>query len=110
LTPDGRTLATAGADGAVSLWDLTDPNRTHSLGEPIPADPDLVSAVAFSPTGRTLATAAGNGSVHLWDLTYLNELRDDPLERACALTQGGLTIDEWRRHVPSLDYVDACAT
>ena len=46
----------------------------------------------------------------LWDLTDLNNLRDDPLGRACALTGGGLTPDEWDRHIPDLDYVDPCAT
>jgi energy-coupling factor transporter ATP-binding protein EcfA2 len=109
FAPDGRTLATASADRTILLWDLTDPNRTHRLGEPLTDQPDLVSAVAFAPDGRALAIASGNGTVLLWDLTDLNELRDDPLEQACALTQGGLTPDEWDRHVPDLEYVDSCA-
>jgi WD40 repeat protein len=109
FAPDGRTLATAGADRAVLLWDLTDPNKTHPLGEPLADQPDLVSALIFAPDGRTLATGSGNGTLLLWDLTALNELRDHPLDRACALTRGGLTQDEWDRHIPDFEYMDSCA-
>ena len=109
FAPDGRTLATADADRAVLLWDLTDPNQTHLLGEPLTDQPDLVSALTFAPDGRTLATASGNGTLLLWDLTALNELRDHPLDRACALTRGGLIPDEWYRHIPDFEYMDSCA-
>jgi hypothetical protein len=31
------------------------------------------------------------------------------MERACAITGGGLDRDEWARYVPGLNYIDACA-
>jgi hypothetical protein len=47
--------------------------------------------------------------VQMWDLTGLNEIRDDPLGQACALTSGGLTPDEWDRHLVDLEYLNSCA-
>ena len=66
FAPDGRTLATAGWDGAVLLWDVADPSRPRRLGDPLIGHADTVTAAAFAPDGRTLATARWNGTVLLW--------------------------------------------
>jgi WD40 repeat protein/tRNA A-37 threonylcarbamoyl transferase component Bud32 len=60
FSPDGRTLAAAGPDDALTLWDVG--SRSRLLG---PIRPGGVS-VSFSPDGRTLATASGSG-ITLWD-------------------------------------------
>lgn len=60
-SPDGRTLAAAGASGVAKLWDVaTGGERQIRLGEP-----DL-TALAFSPTEDVLATGH-RGQVCLWD-------------------------------------------
>ncbi|WP_405892816.1 hypothetical protein OG272_06470 [Streptomyces sp. NBC_00104] len=61
--PDGRTLATAGADHSVKLWDTA----TEQLLRTLRGHTDAVTAVAFSPDGRTLATAGADHSVKLWN-------------------------------------------
>ena len=58
FSPDGSTLATAGA-GGIRLWDVA---TQQEIGTPMTAGPEPVYAVAFSPDGSTLATAGASGS------------------------------------------------
>ncbi len=64
--PDGKTLASAGADANLRFWDLEDGKEI--LG-PVPA----IEAVtlAFAPDGKTLATGGGrpgSSDLRLWEL------------------------------------------
>ncbi|GGV23867.1 hypothetical protein GCM10010495_44400 [Kitasatospora herbaricolor] len=65
--PDGRTLAAAGNDNTVRLWNLARPSQAPALLDPQGAAAS-VHSLAFSPDGRTLATA-DDGRVWLWNLT-----------------------------------------
>jgi len=67
FSPDGRTLATAGNDEGVRLWNV----RTHHELPPVLATDSPPAAMAFSPDGRTLASASGefeDPTIHLWDV------------------------------------------
>jgi eukaryotic-like serine/threonine-protein kinase len=69
-SPDGRLLATAGADGLVKLWDAATGQQQRRLA----GHDGWATAVAFAPDGRTLATGGADGTARLWETATGNEL------------------------------------
>lgn len=70
FSPDGKTLATASADGTVKIWAADTGKLQHSVA----AHDDIVSAVAYSKDGTQLATASFDGSVKVWSTAKPGEL------------------------------------
>src|SRR5262245_17913484 len=69
---DGNTLASAGLDGTIRLWDLTasPPTTKRTLS----GHEALIYSLAYSADGNWLASGDRRGTVLLWDLAQ-GELR-----------------------------------
>lgn len=63
-SPDGRRLVTAGVDGVLNLWDVSDPERPRALGVSAGAPTGAVNAVAWA--GDVVASGGDGGRVRLW--------------------------------------------
>jgi hypothetical protein len=62
FSPDGRIIASAGADGNLKIWDLASGQAIRAL----PVHFSQGESVAFSPDGRLLASA-DDDEVVIWD-------------------------------------------
>jgi WD40 repeat protein len=66
LSPDARTLVTAGPAG-VTFWNLTRPRHPVQI-ETLPGGSGTVFAAAFSPQGNILVTGSDLGGALTWDV------------------------------------------
>jgi WD40 repeat protein len=62
FSPDGKTLATVHANGAIKLWDLA----TRREYKELRGHTDHVDAVLFLPDGKTLVSASSDRTIKLW--------------------------------------------
>jgi WD40 repeat protein len=71
VSPDGKTIASASADGTIGLWSTATGKASHA---PLKATEGGFWSVAFSPDGKYLATGEGGktgsagGQIVLWDV------------------------------------------
>src|SRR5262245_49488383 len=64
FSPDGKLLASAGHDRAVSLWAVPSGKERFRLR----GHASDVTCLSFSKDGETLATGSSDGTVRLWSL------------------------------------------
>ncbi len=62
-SPDGKLLASAGADRTVRVWDA----RSGQTVSTYSGHSNIVYSVAWSPDGKLLASASADETVRVWD-------------------------------------------
>ncbi|HEV3257811.1 MAG TPA: protein kinase, partial [Gemmataceae bacterium] len=70
FSPESRTLASAGWDGRVRLWDMGGKDKGEAVRpiRTLSEDMEDVARMAFSPDGGRILAACRNGRVRTWDV------------------------------------------
>ena len=75
FSPNGKTLAAGGDDGAVRFWDVDSRKLENSLT----AEPGWIPGMAFSPDGRTFVFRDPEGMLQTWDLAGGEPVQTDSM-------------------------------
>ena len=106
FTPDGRTIVTDDATGALGFWDA----RTRArLGRPLKVSDEAVWPPQFSADGRWLAVTGQDAVVRLFDAHRRTEVRKvhmDQLPRDIAMRPDGKVLAVPATWGPGEGYVD----
>jgi tricorn protease-like protein len=92
FAPDGKSLAVAGRDGTIRLWDMATGKKLREwsahLGE--------ARSVAFSPDGKAVASGGDDFQVYVWEVATGKPLRrlqgHDDVVAAVAFSPDGNTL------------------
>lgn len=107
FSPDGKILATGGADHLIHLWDVLAISKSPATPLPLRTlrgHESQVWALAFSPDGRKLASADKNGMLAEWQ-TRPEETSGGPTESALEFGAAPPDTQAWEviRQARSLD-------
>lgn len=64
FSPDGKTLASAGGESTIKLWNIETGQQRKSLE----GHTNSVRSVAFSPDGKTLVSGSRDNIIKLWNV------------------------------------------
>ncbi|MBD2415699.1 WD40 repeat domain-containing protein, partial [Nostoc calcicola FACHB-3891] len=107
FSPDGKTIASAGADNTVKLWNAATGKEIITLN----GHSNWVYSVAFSPDGKTIASAGADNTVKLWNAAtgkeiitlnghsnYVYSIAFSPDGKTIASASGDNTVKLWNMY------------
>lgn len=71
FSPDGKVLATVGADQVLKLWDTASGREMYTLA----GHRNMIVSVSYSADGRLLATGGVDRTIKIWDAIQRREIR-----------------------------------
>ena len=74
MSPDGKTLVSAGEDAAIQVWDVS----AAKAGAKLSGSSDWILCLAFSNDGQRLASGGYDGTVRLWEVASSKKILDVP--------------------------------
>ncbi|WP_329274269.1 WD40 repeat domain-containing protein [Streptomyces sp. NBC_01451] len=103
VSPDHRTLAVAGDQGTLQLWDI--PTR-QPLGGPLTTPGDAIRTLAFAPDSETLYAGSAHVPLQRYSIDPADAVRE-----VCGRAGGaGLSRDQWRTYIPDAGFRRVCGS
>ncbi|WP_405165248.1 WD40 repeat domain-containing protein [Nocardia sp. NBC_01499] len=68
FSPSHQLVASAGDDGLVRLWDVSNPNAITQVGPALSGQRGAVASVEFNQDGTMLVSVGTDGTLRLWDI------------------------------------------
>lgn len=65
-SPDGKTLALGGSEGAIALWTV---DKGQSIGQPLTGHAGRIDSLDISADNRLLASSSTDQALMLWDMS-----------------------------------------
>jgi WD40 repeat protein len=103
VSPDRRTLAVAGDQGTLQLWDIA---TSQPLGGALTTPGDSIMTLAFAPDSATLYAGSTHVPLQRYSIDPAGAVRE-----VCGRAGGhGLTREQWRTYIPDAGFRGVCGT